>query len=73
MSGSQSSRQAQYHEVVLRQKYNDPMKLKNSLDRRFGAGMYRVKTKANRYILLLPYLLHEVNRPSIPSMLLLLC
>ncbi|KAI1489255.1 hypothetical protein F5X96DRAFT_641605 [Biscogniauxia mediterranea] len=48
-----------WHEVVLRQKYNDPRKLKESLDTMYGQGGYQVKTKANRYILKLPVPLDE--------------
>ncbi|KAI0012556.1 hypothetical protein F4779DRAFT_40547 [Xylariaceae sp. FL0662B] len=50
-----------WHETVLRQKYNDPMKLKNLLDNAYGQGRYNVKIKANRYILRLPEPLNEVQ------------
>ena len=31
------------HEVIMRQKYNDPRKLKAALDYAYVAGNYRVK------------------------------
>ncbi|KAI0600868.1 hypothetical protein F4775DRAFT_509151 [Biscogniauxia sp. FL1348] len=43
------TRRADWHEVVLRQKYNDPRKLKESLDTMYGQGGYQVKIKANRH------------------------
>ncbi|KAI1759184.1 hypothetical protein GGR53DRAFT_471605 [Hypoxylon sp. FL1150] len=58
---------AAWHEVVLRQKYNDPTRLKASLDSIYGPGRYIVKIKANRYYLQLPEPLLEVNRPVILS------
>ncbi|OTB02219.1 hypothetical protein M426DRAFT_322795 [Hypoxylon sp. CI-4A] len=45
---------AAWHEVILRQKYNDPLKLKDSLNNLYGEGRYKVKTRANRYILQVP-------------------
>ncbi|KAI2778760.1 hypothetical protein F4815DRAFT_231384 [Daldinia loculata] len=45
---------ATWYEVVLKQKYNDPQKLKSSLDSMYGQGRYKVKIKASRYILQLP-------------------
>ncbi|KAH9908536.1 hypothetical protein F4778DRAFT_350697 [Xylariomycetidae sp. FL2044] len=50
---------ADLYEVVLRQKYNDPRKLKAILDDSYGFGKYRVKIRANRYILMLPQHLGE--------------
>jgi len=35
-----------WHEVVLRQKYNDPRKLKESLDTMYGQGGYQVKVRS---------------------------
>ncbi|KAI1465107.1 uncharacterized protein F4812DRAFT_132306 [Daldinia caldariorum] len=56
MPESQSQPQPQsqsetWHEVVLRQKYNDPLKLKNSLDSMYGQDRYKVRVKSGRYIL----------------------
>ncbi len=34
-----------WHVVVLRQKYNDPLKLKNTLDTLYGEGNYKVKVR----------------------------
>ena len=31
------------HEVIMRQKYNDPRKLKAALDYKYGTGNYHVK------------------------------
>ncbi|KAI1477293.1 hypothetical protein F4774DRAFT_389532 [Daldinia eschscholtzii] len=53
------SKTVTWHEVVLRQKYNDPLKLKNSLDSMYGQNKYKVRIKANRYILQLPEPPHE--------------
>ncbi|KAI1642504.1 uncharacterized protein F4817DRAFT_294798 [Daldinia loculata] len=50
---------ATWYEVVLKQKYNDPQKLKSSLDSMYGQGRYKVKIKASRYILQLPEPPHE--------------
>ncbi|KAI0378688.1 hypothetical protein F5Y04DRAFT_143530 [Hypomontagnella monticulosa] len=58
-------RVASWHNVVLKQKYNDPLKLKATLDGIYGKGQYRVTTRANRYILQLPEKLNEVNEPSV--------
>ncbi|KAK1657697.1 hypothetical protein BDP55DRAFT_421243 [Colletotrichum godetiae] len=41
-------------EEVMRSRYHDPGKLKKSLDSIYGQGNYKVKEKANRYILILP-------------------
>ncbi|KAI1393170.1 uncharacterized protein F4822DRAFT_383740 [Hypoxylon trugodes] len=46
--------QQPWHDIVLKTKYNDPLKLKSSLDSMYGKGKYRVKVRANRYILQLP-------------------
>ncbi|KAI1799226.1 hypothetical protein F4811DRAFT_544927 [Daldinia bambusicola] len=45
------TKNATWHEVVLRQKYNDPQKLKNSLDSMYGPDRYKVRVKSGRYIL----------------------
>ncbi|KAI0097136.1 hypothetical protein F4814DRAFT_453665 [Daldinia grandis] len=48
-----------WHEVVLKQKYNDPRKLKNTLDSLYGNDNYKIKS--GRYILQLPEPLDEVT------------
>lgn len=53
------------YEVVLRQKYNDPLKLKKSLDEMYGKGKYMVTLRANRYILRLPEPLQDGKRAEI--------
>jgi len=40
-----------WSEHVLRKKYTDPMKLKESLDDIYGEGKYRVMEKGGRWIL----------------------
>ncbi|KAI0880776.1 uncharacterized protein GGS22DRAFT_80021 [Annulohypoxylon maeteangense] len=42
------------NEVLLRQRYNDPIKLKKVLDEMFGEGKYGVQTRSTRWILRLP-------------------
>ncbi|CCF43530.1 hypothetical protein CH063_13205 [Colletotrichum higginsianum] len=42
------------HEQLMRAKYLDQRKLKNSLDSIYGEGKYQVKERASRYILMLP-------------------
>lgn len=55
MSDSRSTpANAGWHDVILRQKYNNPTKLKNALDSMYGQGRYKVMIRANRYILQLP-------------------
>lgn len=54
MSDSKSAGSTEGHEVVLRQRYNDPMKLKKVLDEMFGEGKYRVQTRSTRWILRVP-------------------
>ncbi|KAI2470510.1 hypothetical protein F4781DRAFT_175311 [Annulohypoxylon bovei var. microspora] len=56
-----------WHEVVLRQKYNDQMKLKVALDEMYGQGKYGVKMRATRWILQLPEPIPEVNLPDAVS------
>jgi len=48
-----SRRDTKWFEQVLRMKYNDPLKLIDSLDRMFGTGNYILKTRSNRWILFL--------------------
>ncbi|KAK0725506.1 hypothetical protein B0H67DRAFT_570708 [Lasiosphaeris hirsuta] len=48
-----------WHEEVMRQKYNDPRKLKDFLDKTYGSGNYLVKIRSNRWILCLPEPLQE--------------
>ncbi|KAF2465718.1 uncharacterized protein BDR25DRAFT_294748 [Lindgomyces ingoldianus] len=43
-----------WSEHVLRKKYRDPGKLKESLDAIYGSSQYRVIVKADRWILVLP-------------------
>ncbi|KAK3346875.1 hypothetical protein B0T25DRAFT_553072 [Lasiosphaeria hispida] len=43
-----------WHEELMRQKYNDPRKLKDFLDKTYGFGNYLVKIRRNRWILCLP-------------------
>lgn len=38
----------------MRQRYNNPSKLKEILDQMFGPGKYRVTIQSERYILHLP-------------------
>ncbi|KAI1105657.1 hypothetical protein F4804DRAFT_331080 [Jackrogersella minutella] len=61
------SEKVEWHEVVLKQKYNDPLKLKKSLDGLYGQGKYKVRTKANRYILQLPEKIHEEKKAEIEA------
>jgi hypothetical protein len=55
-----SSRSQGWHEQILRQKYNDPRRLKEYLDEAYGPGNYLVKTKSNRWILCLPEPMNQV-------------
>ncbi|OHE98216.1 hypothetical protein CORC01_06413 [Colletotrichum orchidophilum] len=41
-------------EEVLRARYHNSAKLKTSLDSIYGEGNYKVKERANRFILMLP-------------------
>ncbi|KAK1633230.1 hypothetical protein BDP81DRAFT_71241 [Colletotrichum phormii] len=41
-------------EEVMRARYHDSAKLKTSLDTIYGQGNYKVKERANRFILMLP-------------------
>ncbi|KAH7311522.1 hypothetical protein B0I35DRAFT_438242 [Stachybotrys elegans] len=43
-----------WFEQVMRQKYNDPVKLRDYLDETYGPDNYLVKTRSNRWILCLP-------------------
>ncbi|KAK7224313.1 hypothetical protein V2G26_012316 [Clonostachys chloroleuca] len=54
-----SSGQGPLYEEVMRQKYNDPAKLRDLLDELYGRGNYSVKTKSSRWILRLPAPLKE--------------
>ncbi|KAK4202403.1 hypothetical protein QBC40DRAFT_44056 [Triangularia verruculosa] len=58
--GRHQSHQPLY-EHVMRQKYNDPRKLKTWLDATYPLGNYAVKVKDNRWILSLPEPLSDVS------------
>ncbi|KAI0892816.1 hypothetical protein F4806DRAFT_224186 [Annulohypoxylon nitens] len=67
MSDSKSAGSTEGHEVVLRQRYNDPMKLKKVLDEMFGEGKYRVQTRSTRWILRVPEPMPKVNASNLIS------
>jgi hypothetical protein len=60
-----SSRSQGWHEQILRQKYNDPRRLKEYLDEAYGPGNYLVKTKSNRWILCLPEPMNQGDMDSL--------
>ncbi|KAK4175752.1 hypothetical protein QBC36DRAFT_330733 [Triangularia setosa] len=55
------------YEHVMRQKYNDPRKLKSWLDAAYPSGNYAVKIRDNRWILSLPEPLNEAMLEYIES------
>ncbi|KAI5860608.1 hypothetical protein GGS23DRAFT_599416 [Durotheca rogersii] len=66
MPSSQGSPEpATWHEILLRNKYNNPMKLKDVLDKMYGKGKYRIRSKSSNLVLLLPEPLKEVPSLSI--------
>ncbi|CCC10891.1 hypothetical protein SMACR_04122 [Sordaria macrospora] len=42
------------HNHVLRKKYRDPLKLKQALTKTFGEGNYKIKVRADRWIVAIP-------------------
>ncbi|KAK4108503.1 hypothetical protein N656DRAFT_784001 [Canariomyces notabilis] len=54
---------------MLRQKYNDPRKLKQVLDKVYGSGNYLVKIMSERWILYLPEPLTEGGLCEIENMI----
>lgn len=44
----------QWHNHVLRKKYRDPLKLKQALTAMYGEGNYKIKVRADRWIVAIP-------------------
>ncbi|EGO56859.1 hypothetical protein NEUTE1DRAFT_84406 [Neurospora tetrasperma FGSC 2508] len=44
----------QWYDHVLRKKYRDPLKLKQALTAMYGEGNYRIKVRADRWIVTIP-------------------
>ena len=44
----------QWHNHVLRQKYRDPLKLKQALTEMYGEGNYKIKVRTERTLLCNP-------------------
>ncbi|ESA43536.1 hypothetical protein GE21DRAFT_2953 [Neurospora crassa] len=57
----------QWYDHVLRKKYRDPLKLKQALTAMYGEGNYRIKVRADRWIVTIPKELSNIEMDELEN------